>query len=151
MKTYSLEREQLVKKSLEEVFHFFSRPENLARITPSDMGFNILTPSPITMRNGTVIDYTIRIFGFNIHWRTLITAYDPPHGFTDEQLKGPYSYWHHRHQFEKTENGIRIYDKVTYSLPFGYLGRLVHFLFVRRKLEYIFNYRSKVIKEIFAQ
>jgi ligand-binding SRPBCC domain-containing protein len=151
MKTYILERVQVVNKPLEEVFDFFSRPENLARITPSGMSFNILTPSPITMRTGTVIDYTIKILGFNVHWRTLISSYDPPHGFTDEQLKGPYIYWHHRHQFEKSEKGTRIYDKVTYALPFGLPGRLAHWLFVKRKLEHIFDYRSRVIREIFTR
>jgi ligand-binding SRPBCC domain-containing protein len=151
MKLYTLEREQMVNKALEEVFEFFSRPQNLARITPSGMGFNILTPSPIIMKAGTVIDYTVKIFGFNVHWRTLISSYDPPHGFTDEQLKGPYKYWFHRHYFEKTEGGTLIYDSVTYALPFGYLGRLAHLLFVSHRLEYIFNYRSKAIKEIFEQ
>jgi ligand-binding SRPBCC domain-containing protein len=149
MKIYTLEREQVVDKPLDEVFDFFSKSENLARITPSDMGFNILTPSPIDMRTGTVIDYTIKISGFSIHWRTLISSYDPPYSFTDEQLRGPYSFWHHRHRFEKTDNGTRIHDKVIYALPFGLLGRLAHSLFVKRQLKNIFDYRSLIIKRIF--
>ncbi len=151
MKLYTLEREQVIDRPLEQVFAFFAKPENLARITPSKMRFNILTPSPINMRDGTVIDYTIKILGFKVHWRTLIGSYDPPYGFADEQLRGPYSYWHHRHHFEKTESGTRIYDHVTYALPFGFLGRLAHFVLVKRQLQHIFNYRSGVIREIFAQ
>ena len=134
MKLYTLEREQVIDRPLEQVFAFFAKPENLAR-----------------MRDGTVIDYTIKILGFKVHWRTLIGSYDPPYGFADEQLRGPYSYWHHRHHFEKTESGTRIYDHVTYALPFGFLGRLAHFVLVKRQLQHIFNYRSGVIREIFAQ
>ncbi len=151
MKTYTLEREQVVNKPLWETFGFFSKPENLARITPPEMGFKILTPLPIIMMAGVAIDYSIKILGFKVHWRSWIGSYDPPYGFVDEQLKGPYRYWFHRHHFEKTEGGTLIYDNVTYALPFGYLGRLAHSLFVKRQLEYIFNYRSTVIKEIFAQ
>ena len=148
MRIYLLEREQVVDKPLEETFEFFSRPENLARITPSQMGFNILTPSPINMGAGTVIDYTIKIAGLDIHWRTLISSYDPPYGFTDEQLKGPYAYWHHRHLFEKFGKGTRIYDMVSYALPFGILGSLVHSLFVKRQLNRIFDFRYSAIERI---
>jgi ligand-binding SRPBCC domain-containing protein len=151
MRLYSLKRKQVVNKPPVEVFDFFSKPENLARITPSNMGFNTLTPSPIVMRTGTVIDYTIKILGFSVHWRTLISSFDPPRSFTDEQLKGPYSIWHHKHQFEKTENGTFIKDNVTYALPFGFLGRIVHTLFVKRQLNHIFDYRFTVIKEILSR
>lgn len=148
MKIYALEREQVVDKPFEETFDFFSRPENLARITPSKIEFNILTPSPISMGAGTVIDYTIKIAGIDIHWKTLISSYDPPYSFTDEQLKGPYAYWHHRHRFEKYGNGTCIYDSVSYALPFGFLGRLVHSLFVKRQLNRIFDFRHSAIERI---
>ena len=149
MKIYTLEREQTVNRPLEEVFEFFSKPENLARITPPQMGFKMLTPLPIDMGSGTVIDHTVRIFGINVHWRALISSYDPPRSFTDEQLKGPYIFWHHQHRFEKTDGGSRINDKVTYALPFGFWGRLAHYLFVKGKLKRIFDYRYSVIETIF--
>jgi ligand-binding SRPBCC domain-containing protein len=150
MKIYKLEREQVINKPIEQVFAFFEKPENLATITPPSMQFNILTPFPLDMKTGSIIDYAIKIFGFRIHWRTIIAGYDPPSGFVDEQLKGPYAFWRHKHQFEKIENGSLIRDKVNYALPFGYLGRLVHMIFVKRQLQHIFNYRSTAIKEIFA-
>ena len=148
MKIYTLEREQTVNRPLEEVFEFFSKPENLARITPPHMGFNILTPLPIDMRSGTVIDHTVRIFGVIVRWQALISSYDPLRSFTDEQLKGPYTYWHHRHRFEKYGNGTRIYDSVSYVLPFGFLGRLIHSLFVKRQLNRIFDFRYSAIERI---
>ena len=149
MKIYTLEREQTVNRPIEEVFDFFSKPENLARITPPQMRFTMLTPLPIDMGFGTVIDHSVRIFGINVHWRALISSYDPPHSFTDEQLKGPYIFWHHRHRFEKSDGGTRIFDSVSYALPFGLLGRIVHRLFVRTQLDKIFAFRHNAIERIF--
>ena len=151
MKTYTLKREQLIRKPLEEVFSFFENTENLARITPSNLGFKILTPLPIHMKTGTLIDYTINIFGIGVHWRTLISDYNPPHNFTDEQLKGPYTFWHHRHEFISSSDGTLIRDTVAYALPFGMLGRLVHALLVKRQLRQIFDFRTSAIKNIFGE
>jgi ligand-binding SRPBCC domain-containing protein len=150
MKIYTLIRTQEVNKPLEEVFAFFERPENLARITPPSLGFEILTPGPIAMRTGTVIDYTVRPLGPRLHWRTLITEYIPPYKFVDVQLEGPYKFWHHIHSFEKTATGTLITDRVKYILPFGFLGRLAHGLMVKGQLENIFDYRRIVIDELFS-
>ena len=135
---------------IEEVFIFFEKPENLEKLTPSNLGFKILTPSPISMNVGRLIDYTIRIFGINFHWRTLITDYVQNIKFVDEQLKGPYSYWHHAHTFESSNDGTFINDKVTYALPFGIFGRIAHRLFIKRSLNNIFDYRVKVINQMFS-
>jgi ligand-binding SRPBCC domain-containing protein len=151
MKVYSLYKQQLVRKPLQEVFSFFERPENLGRLTPKDLKFSILTPSPIRMRSGALIDYTIRLLGVNVRWSTLITDYEPPNRFVDEQLKGPYSYWHHTHTFRETEDGTWIMDEVRYVLPFGPLGRIFHRLFIRRMLEKIFSHRASVIDSIFEK
>jgi len=151
MRVYTLKREQLIRKPIEEVFSFFENAGNLARITPSNLRFNILTPFPIEMKAGTLIDYTIRVLGIGVHWRTLITHYNPPHSFTDEQLKGPYALWHHRHEFFSSSEGTLIRDTVNYALPFGVLGSLVHAIIVKRQLWNIFDHRSSVIRSIFAE
>ncbi|MEW5924676.1 MAG: SRPBCC family protein [Candidatus Zixiibacteriota bacterium] len=148
MKVYSLEREQYIARPLRDVFSFFERPENLSRLTPPSLGFRILTPSPIPMKTGTVIDYTIRLLKIPLHWRSLISVYEPPHLFVDEQLKGPYALWHHAHSFREKEGGTIVTDKVSYALPMGFIGRLMHRLIVKRQLEHIFNYRVAVIKRI---
>ena len=148
MKIYELNITQQIDAPLEKVFDFFSKPENLAEITPSKLGFNILTPSPIVMEKGTLIDYTIKLFGIPIRWRTLITAYNPPKKFVDEQLKGPYSFWHHTHTFEAIDQGVEMKDIVRYSIPFGVLGRILHFLWIKNDLKKIFNHRKKVIDNI---
>ncbi len=145
MKIYSLRRSQLIPLPRSEVFAFFESAENLAHITPPSLGFRILTPLPITMKVGTVIDYTIRWLGFPVRWRTLITTYEPPDLFVDEQINGPYSLWHHVHRFEDIPEGTLMSDEVRYSLPFGLLGDVVHGLLVKRQLEHIFDYRAMVI------
>ena len=150
MKVYILERTQPVKKPLEEVFAFFERPENLSKITPPSLGFEILTPGPVAMHTGAIIDYTIKPMGPRLHWRTLITDYDPPHKFVDVQLKGPYKFWHHTHTFEQTDEGTLITDRVRYILPFGILGRLAHALLVKRQLKNIFDFRRRVIENYFS-
>lgn len=149
MKVYTLKRKQKVKRPLKEVFNFFDRPENLSKLTPDALGFKILTPPPIVMKEGALIDYTVKVMGINIHWRTLISTYDPPDKFVDEQLKGPYSFWHHTHRFKEIPEGTSIEDEVHYALPFGIIGRLVHSLFVKRQLKKIFDYRSRTIAGIF--
>jgi len=149
MKIHTLEKEQLIKKPLSEVFSFFENPENLARITPPSLGFIILTPTPIIMKKGTVIDYTVRVMGLKVHWRSLISCYEPPHKFVDEQLKGPYKYWHHTHRFIEKPEGTLITDKVGYALPFGPLGSIMHRLTVKKQLEDIFEYRQQVIVDYF--
>jgi ligand-binding SRPBCC domain-containing protein len=138
-----------VRVALDEVFAFFGKPDNLARITPSWLGFRILTPPPVTMREGALIDYQISLGPFPTRWRTMITTYDPPHLFVDEQLNGPYSFWHHTHRFEAKGTGTNISDEIRYVLPFGPLGSLVHTLVVRRQLEGIFAHRRKIIAEQF--
>lgn len=145
MKLYELRREALIPGERAAVFAFFSTPENLAEITPPSVGFQVLTPSPIRMRESAVFDYTVRAFGLPVRWTTLIDDYDPPHGFSDVQLRGPYSYWHHSHVFQDAPGGAtRMTDHIRYVLPFGVLGRLAAPL-VRRQLKMIFDHRERVI------
>lgn len=146
---YLLENEQRVGASLEEVFAFFGRPENLGRITPGWLGFEILTPSPIPMREGALIDYEVKLGPLPTRWRSLITTFDPPHRFVDEQLQGPYDFWHHTHEFAADGDGTLIRDVVRYRMPFGPFGRLARALFVRRQLEAIFAHRRRVIEQVF--
>ena len=144
--TYTLHRRQFIAAPRAEVFAFFSRPENLALLTPQDLGFRILTPSPVRMEGGALIDYTIRILGAGIRWTTLVTEYEAPHRFVDVQLRGPYAYWHHAHEFTAIEGGTEMTDTVTYAMPLGVLGSVAHALLVRRKLEAIFDFRRERVR-----
>lgn len=130
---------------LEAVFEFFSAAHNLEKITPPEMSFRMITPTPIPMAVGTEIDYQLRIAGIPLRWRSLISQWTPPHSFTDEQLRGPYKLWVHTHTFEETPRGTRIRDSVAYALPFAPFGEIGHF-FVRKQLEKIFAYREHAIK-----
>ena len=87
--------------------------------------------------------------GIPVHWRTIITDYDPPHMFIDQQLKGPYSLWHHTHTFKKIENGVEIKDRIIYSIPFGWMGQLLHKFWIKKDLNNIFSHRRKVILYLF--
>jgi len=150
MKIYKLKKEQLIKKNILEVFDFFSKPENLAVLTPAKMQFNILTPSPIEMKSGALIDYTVKVLGIPIRWTTYISKYEPPNMFVDQQLKGPYSLWHHTHIFKKINNHeTMMEDIVLYGIPFGFLGVIAHEMYVKHDLEKIFLYRNKKINEVF--
>ena len=149
MKIHHLKRVQLIRKPLRDVFAFFERPENLEIITPKSLSFKILSPKPIQMKDGAVIDYTIRIFGIPLKWRTIILEYKPPHYFIDEQAKGPYAHWYHKHSFEETLEGTQMIDEVDYALPFGILGEIAHVFFVKRDLKRIFDYRENVITKAF--
>jgi ligand-binding SRPBCC domain-containing protein len=148
---YQFKREQLVKTDMETCWKFFTSPANLQRITPSYMGFDVLTEVPDTMYEGLMIAYRVRpLFGIPVEWITEITHVKENLFFVDEQRKGPYKIWHHEHHFSPTAEGILMTDIVTYELPFGILGKLVHPLLVKKKLEEIFDYRFKVVEEVFG-
>ena len=149
VKIYKKSVTQFIDKPLDVVFSFFAKPENLRRITPSTLDFQILTPTPISMVKGTVIDYNIKVMGIRVHWSTLITSYNPPTQFVDEQTKGPYLLWIHTHTFKIKDEGVEIHDCIEYSIPMGLLGRFVHFLWIKRKLDQIFDFRRRKIEEIF--
>lgn len=146
----NITREILIKHSIDAVFDFFSKAENLNLITPPDLSFKIITPLPVEMKNGTIIDYKIKLNGLPFSWKTEITAWEPPFRFVDTQLKGPYKVWIHEHTFTETPQGTVIKDSVDY-LPKGWIAEpLIHNLFVRKRLEYIFDYRQKKLSLIFA-
>ena len=146
--------EHLLRTSLtldlprEEVFEFFSNAENLEAITPPDVGFHILTPLPIDIREGTLIDYQLSLFGFPVKWRTEITKWDPPNEFIDVQVWGPYKQWIHRHVFTEPERGkTLIEDEVRYRLPLEPFGDAAQFI-IAGQLSKIFDHREKMVKEI---
>ena len=152
MKVNKIEyKQKIYNHSIDDVFSFFSKPENLSKITPSRLGFYIKTPSPIVMKSGQLIDYIIKIVGLPVHWRTLITEYQSPHLFVDQQIKGPYSLWHHKHLFKEIENGVEICDIIHYSVPLGFIGSIVNTLWIKKDLDSIFKYRYQVINDIFKQ
>lgn len=132
----------------DEVFPFFAAAENLERITPPALRFRIVTPLPIEMRQGALIDYRLRLNGIPFGWRTVITEWDPPFAFTDTQLRGPYHTWVHRHVFEPLPGGrTRMIDEVRYRLPLWPLGE-VALPIVRRQVEGIFTHRNRVIHDL---
>jgi ligand-binding SRPBCC domain-containing protein len=134
-----------------EVFAFFADAGNLERITPPELNFNIITEQPIDIRQGTLIDYRLKMRGIPIKWRTEISAWEPPFRFVDQQLSGPYRQWIHTHTFtEIEENKTLIEDEVRYRLPLEPFGDIAHFM-VKRELAYIFDYRQKAVAEILSQ
>jgi hypothetical protein len=147
---YVLTQKQVVPASLEVVWAFFSNAENLEQLTPPFLRFKILTPCPIEMKPGTLIDYRIKLFGVPLRWRTHISECHEPQRFVDEQIRGPYSRWHHEHSFVAVDGGTEITDRVEYRLPLRGLGQMVHRVFIHRTLSDIFTYRASTIDTIFS-
>lgn len=147
---YRLERSQLIPRPRSEVFAFFADAANLERLTPDFLRFKIETPLPIDMRAGAQIDYRLSLMGVPVRWRTRIGSWEPPERFSDDQERGPYALWHHVHEFEAVGGQTRMCDRVDYRLPLGPLGALARALWVRGTLERIFDYRRRVIEELFG-
>ena len=151
MRNYSLKTSQFFELEQNVVFDFFSKPENLEKITPPNLKFKITTPSPINMKKGQLIDYKIKISYIPVNWKTLISSYNPPYNFIDTQLRGPYSVWVHSHEF-KYEKGITsVIDTVTYRPPLYFIGDIANKIYIRSMLKNIFNYRFNKIAEIFKE
>jgi uncharacterized protein YbjT (DUF2867 family)/ligand-binding SRPBCC domain-containing protein len=150
MAAQTLRSSQFIARPVDEVFAFFADPQNLRRLTPASMGIEFRS-TDFAMREGLEIEYRIRpLFGIPVTWRAVIEDYDPPRGFSDSQLRGPYRRWEHRHTFRAVEGGTQVDDEVTYEMPFGPLGRLAHRLAVKSELEQIFSHRARAIERIFA-
>ncbi|MEP7085773.1 MAG: SRPBCC family protein [Gemmatimonadota bacterium] len=144
MKEYTLHTHIHVPVQIDQAFAFFADAANLARLTPRELGFAIATPLPIVMAAGTLIDYTIKLWGIPMRWRTRIAVWEPGVRFVDEQLSGPYAKWVHTHRFASANGGTDIDDEVVYALPFGVLGRLAAPL-IRLQLARIFRYRESEV------
>jgi len=146
---YQFKRELRVKATMDEVWDFISSPSNLKEITPDYMGFDITTEDlPEKMYPGMIISYIVTpLFGIKTTWVTEITHVKDKSYFVDEQRVGPYKVWHHEHFIEPLEDGVLMKDIVSYKPPFGFLGSIANSLIIKKKLNEIFNYRTKVIQE----
>ena len=140
-RTFSLHAEQLVPRDLETTFAFFADAGNLQRITPPWLDFTVTSELPIIMRPGAIIEYKLKVHGIPIRWRSVVSHWDPPREFVDEQVHGPYTMWHHRHRFTETPEGTLVEDEVRYRVPGGALANL----FVQRDLSRIFSFRQQAL------
>lgn len=151
MAFYQLRSEMQMNASIEEIWDFISSPKNLSKITPDYMGFDITSENlPEKMYPGMIISYKVSpLLGIKTTWVTEITHVEDLKYFVDEQRVGPYKMWHHEHILEANDNGCKMTDIVSYAPPFGLLGRIAKTLVIGKKLNEIFDYRRKVLMEIY--
>jgi ligand-binding SRPBCC domain-containing protein len=147
MKERIFETQQWLPRPMEAVFEFFADAGNLQVLTPPWLNFCILTPQPLSLGVGALIDYRLRVHGIPVSWQTEITCWEPPHRFVDEQKQGPYRLWIHEHRFVSERDGTSIIDHVRYAPPGGWL---VDRIFVRRDIERIFAFRRTKLLELFG-
>jgi hypothetical protein len=148
MRLYYLEREQWLPRPIEEIFSFFSRPENLQVITPPWLDFRMVE-APEELEAGSLIRYRLRWRRWPIRWTTEINLWNPPRRFIDRQLSGPYALWNHDHSFVAHEGGTLMRDYVTYAAPFGSMSRWISTLLVKPDVERIFDFRAAVMRKMF--
>ena len=147
-----LERTQRIEQPLGRTFDFFADAGNLEAITPPWLGFRIVTPRPIAMGAGALIEYRLELHAIPVRWKTQIETWEPPHRFVDAQLSGPYALWHHTHTFEADGDAATLMrDRVRYRIGLGPLGSVALALFVRRDLERIFDFRREAIEGLIGR
>lgn len=149
-KDYYFNQQTFIEQPLDTVFAFFSKAKNLEKVTPPKLRFKILTPLPINMHRGTLIDYQIRLLAVPFKWQTKITLWEPPFRFQDVQLKGPYKKWKHTHLFEAVDGGTQMTDEVVYQIPFAPLSPILHTMFIKGQIESIFAYRKEQLDTLFG-
>ena len=142
MKDHVLKTRMELPLKRSDVFPFFCEIANLERITPPALHFRIITPQPIEISLGTIVDYRLQLYSVPFRWKSKITAWRPPEEFVDEQILGPYKLWIHRHQFYEENGGTIIHDSVRYQLPLWPLGEVMYPL-IRQQLKHIFTYRQQ--------
>ena len=147
IKTHKLKTEIWLPQKRTTVFSFFADPRNLEDLTPEWLHFEILTPMPLQMKSGVLIDYRLRLYGIPLHWQSEISVWEPPHRFVDRQIQGPYRVWIHEHMFTEHRGGTLVGDTVEYAAPGGIL---VHRLFIARDLRRIFAYRQARLRHRFG-
>ncbi|MBU2644690.1 SRPBCC family protein [bacterium] len=147
---HTLEAAVELPRDRASVFEFFADAGNLEQITPPELRFRIITPLPVQIRQGTIINYRLRLYGIPFNWQTRIIHWEPPVKFIDSQIKGPYRSWIHTHRFSETDRGTLMEDRVEYQLPVSPLGELVSTL-VKRQVKRIFDYRQATILQILGQ
>jgi len=147
--SHRIDRQQLVQAPLEEVFEFFSRARNLEQLTPPWLRFSVVSPEPIEMRAGTLIEYRLCVHRVPLRWVSRIEEWQPGRRFVDRQVRGPYRLWLHAHEFAADPRGTLIRDSVRYELPFGPLGAVAHAAIIRRDLERVFGYRRRQVERRF--
>ena len=150
-RVHHLRREQFIAAPIGDVFEFFADVRNLEAITPKWLRFRILTPTPVHLEEGALIEYRLSWWFVHLRWKTVIAQWEPPHLFADNQLSGPYRLWEHTHSFREEDGGTRMFDTIRYELPLGPLGEMAHWLRVRQDLERIFDYRAEVIQQYFTR
>jgi ligand-binding SRPBCC domain-containing protein len=152
-KVYTIKTVQNIPISLEEAWDFFSKPSNLAAITPDNLGFNIISKHHgERMYPGQIIEYTVKpVLGIPLYWMTEITHVEDHKYFVDEQRFGPYTMWHHQHHFKQVEGGVEMTDIVHYKLPLFFLGDIAHALFVKAQLAHIFDYRFEAVEKKYGK
>lgn len=149
---YRFETTQILPISVSQAWEFFSSAGNLSKITPPEMEFKIISKIPENgIYEGLQIDYIVKpLLGIPLHWKTEIGKTEVNHFFSDKQLKGPYKKWEHKHTFSEHPEGVIMTDVVLYQLPFGFIGKWAHRLFVKKKIESIFEYRSLTLNKLFS-
>ena len=149
---YNLNREIILNTNVEKAWNFIKDPRNLDRITPNNLQFQIVSSVPEEMFNGLLIEYLVKIpiIG-NQSWLTEIKHIREKHSFVDEQRVGPYTLWYHYHEIQPVEGGVKVIDRVTYKVPFGILGKIIHAVFIKKILEEIFDYREKNLSTLLSE
>ncbi|MDG2383651.1 MAG: SRPBCC family protein [Pirellulaceae bacterium] len=149
-KSYQQQQAQLIPRNLRDTFAFFADAGNLEQITPPTLQFQILTPLPIRMQSGALIDYQLKLLGMPFHWQTEITDSSPPHHFVDQQIRGSYQQWGHRHDFRATEQSTQMVDHIDDGIDWGPLGSVVHPWFAKRIPKTISTYRRAQIERLLS-
>ena len=96
---------------------------------------------------GEWVSWEAKHFGFVQHLTSRITEFESPNYFVDEMVYGVFKSFKHKHVFQTVGDDTLMVDEFDFQTPYGFIGKIVDWLFLKRYMTKLLRTRGNYIKE----